>query len=229
MKAKVKAVLFDLDNTLIDFSTMKKRSCKAGVAAMIKSGIPINKAKALKFIYQIYKRVGMDDRLVFQRFLRKYVGKIDERTLAAGIVAYRRERVKYYDPYPNVKPTLLRLKKMKLKLGIVTDAPRLKAWMRLYASNLDAFFDKVITFDDTKKRKPAKQPFIAAAKLLQVSPHECVMVGDWPLRDIIGAKNVGMYTVFAKYGNPHFEFDQADYTLKTFKEIPKLISILKSI
>jgi len=50
-------------------------------------------------------------------------------------------------------------------------------------------------------RKPAPEPFRKALELLQVQPEEAVMVGDWAERDIIGAKTLGMTTVFARYGD----------------------------
>jgi len=223
----VKAVFFDLDNTLIDFLTMKRRSCEAAVDAMICAGVPLKKEEALASLYFIYKRVGMDDRKVFQRFLSKHVGRIDERILAAGIVAYRRERVKHYDPYPHTIPVLQRLRKSGFRLGIITDAPRLKAWMRLHAARLASLFDTVVTYEDTFRRKPAKQPFEAALDKLHLDPSDCVMVGDWPHRDIIGAKRMGMRTIFARYGNPDHPNPGADFSVNTMIELEKTIRSLK--
>ena len=50
-----------------------------------------------------------------------------------------------------VKPTL-KIKRKGLKLGIVTDAPRNKAWQRLVITNLENEFDFVITHDDTMEK-----------------------------------------------------------------------------
>ena len=88
-------------------------------------------------------------------------------------------------------------------------------------------FDTVVTFDDTKKRKPSPEPFMKAVNDLNVKTNECIMIGDWPERDIIGAKNVGMKTAFAKYGDT---FDTknsgADYVLE---DISDLINIVNKI
>ncbi len=227
MKGAIKAVLFDLDNTLIDFMTMKTRCCEVAVRAMTNAGVKVNKKQALNAIYAIYRKVGMEDRQVFQRFLKQYHGKIDERILAAGIVAYRRQRIRHYDAYAGVIPTLKFLKSHGLKLGIVTDAPRLKAWMRLYASGLALYFDAVVTFEDTYKRKPARQPFLAAMKKLNVRAEQCVMIGDWPHRDIKGAKKMGMITVFAKYGNPRVKKSGSDYNITKIQDLKGLITKLK--
>ena len=42
----IRAVLFDLDNTLIDFMTMKRKSCEAAVDAMISAGLRMPKRRA---------------------------------------------------------------------------------------------------------------------------------------------------------------------------------------
>ena len=196
----VKAVLFDLDNTLIDFMRMKHASCEAAVEAMIAAGLRLRKDRAIAALYALYDRYGYEHSLIFQKFLQHTSHRIDPRILAEGIVAYRKVQAGVTEPYPHVIPTLLRLKERGLKLGIVSDAPRLKAWMRLVEMRIQDFFDVVVCFEDTGKRKPSALPFRKAATLLKLAPHECLMVGDWPERDITGAKAVGMPTAFARYG-----------------------------
>ena len=215
----IKAVLFDLDNTLIDFMTMKKLSCEAAIDAMIGAGLNIRHDEAIKVLYGLYDKHGMEDKIIFQRFLKKLAGKIDYRILASGIVAYRRVREGFLEPYPNVDYVLLKLKGMGLKLAIVTDAPRLKAWIRLAAMKLSNYFDAVVTFEDTKQHKPSKMPFRAALRQLKLKPEECLMVGDWPERDIKGAKAIGMKTCFARYGNLKAKKVNADYEIRNIKEV----------
>ena len=158
----IKAVIFDLDNTLIDFMKMKKHSCGAAIDAMIGSGLDVKHEKAIKVLFDLYDKYGLEEKTIFQKFLKKLTGKINYRILANGIVAYRRVRAGYLDPYPNVDYVLLKLKKKGIKLGIVTDAPKLKAWIRLAAMKLSNYFDVVVTFEDTKQHKPSKLPFKAA-------------------------------------------------------------------
>lgn len=218
----IKAVLFDLDNTLIDFLKMKKISLEAAVSAMIDGGLKINKKKALKRLYEIYDEKGMEYSKIFQDFLKKE-GKIDPRILAYGIVAYRRARTGLLESYPHTDYVLLKLKQKGIKLAIVTDAPRLKAWIRIVSMKLSNFFDVVVTFEDTKQHKPSKLPFKAALKQLKLKPAQCLMVGDWPERDIIGAKKIGIKTCFAKYGNKKIKKTNADYEIRDIKEILKLV------
>ena len=218
----IKSVIFDLDNTLIDFMTMKKISCDAAITAMIGAGLDIDKDRAIKELFLLYDRHGMEDRSIFQKFLRKLGKKIDYEVLASGVVAYRRVRSGFLEPYPHVAQVLFELKKRGIKLAIVSDAPRLKAWIRLVSMKINHLFDVVVTFDDTKQLKPSAIPFKAAFKKLGLKPHECLMVGDRPERDIKGAKKLGMLTCFAKYGNPKAK-GNADYEINDIKELLEIV------
>ena len=219
----IKAVLFDLDNTLIDFLRMKRLSCEAAIDSMIGAGLNVSHEKAIKVLFELYDKHGMEDKAIFQKFLKKLTGKVNYKILANGIVAYRRVREGFLEPYPNVDYVLLKLKGMGLKLAIVTDAPRLKAWIRLAAMKLSNYFDVVVTFEDTKQHKPSKMPFNAALKQLSLKPEECLMVGDWPERDIKGAKEIGVRTCFARYGNLKAKKVNADYEIKSIKELLDIV------
>lgn len=219
----IKAVLFDLDNTLIDFMKMKRLSCSAAIDAMIGSGLNFDNKKAYKVLFELYDKYGLEEKTIFQKFLIKVAGKINYRILANGIVAYRRVRTGYLEPYPNVDYVLLKLKRKGIKLGIVTDAPRLKAWIRLASMRLSNYFDVVVTFEDTKKLKPSKLPFKVALNKLGLKPEECLMTGDWPERDIKGAKKLGMKTCFAKYGNPKIKKSDADYEISDIRKVLDIV------
>ena len=219
----IKAVIFDLDNTLIDFMTMKKLSCDAAISAMIDAGLNINKDKALKELFSLYDKYGLEEKKIFQKFLKKMTKNINYEILASGIVAYRRVRSGFLEPYPHVAEVLFGLKQRGIKLAIVSDAPRLKAWIRLVSMKINHLFDVVVTFEDTKQLKPSIIPFKVAFKKLKVKPQECLMVGDRPERDIEGAKKVGMLTCFAKYGNPIAKVSDADYEINDIKELVEIV------
>ena len=82
---------------------------------------------------------------------------------------------------------------------------------------LSNYFDVVVTFEDTKQHKPSKLPFEATLRKLNLKASECLMVGDWPERDIKGAKAIGMRTCFARYGNPKIKKTDADYEISDIK------------
>jgi HAD superfamily hydrolase (TIGR02253 family) len=225
----IKAVVFDVDNTLVDFRKWKNAAVDAAVVAMIDAGLDLSAEQAHKKIFEIYGQKGIEYQEVFDDFLHEVLGYVDYRILAAGIVAYRRAREGALVSYPHVNLALLRLFRMHLKLAVVSDAPRMQVWMRLVQLGVDMFFDTVVTFDDTGVRKPAPEPFRKALELLEVLPEETVMVGDWAERDIIGAKTLGMHTVFARYGDEFgTKVSGADFEVNDVLELILIVEKLSS-
>ena len=188
----IQAVIFDLDNTLLDFMNMKIKAVESAVHGMIEAGLQMEKGVAKKRIFTIYEEKGWEYQEVFDDFIQKELGKIDYKILASGIVAYRKAREASLILYPNVNSTLITLSKWGLKLGVVSDAPSREAWTRICSVNLHHIFDAVVTFEDTGERKPSPKPFQRISSLLDIPPKYLIMIGDWPERDVIGAKKIGM-------------------------------------
>ncbi len=212
--------MFDLDNTLVDFMGMKRVCCGAAVDAMISAGLKMERTKALDVLFKLYKKYGLEYNHIFEDFVKHLKGNVDYKLVVEGIIAYRKQQAAYMKPFPEVVPTLIRLREKGMKLAIVSDAPALKAWMRLAETGLIDFFDTVVTFDDTGERKPSKKPFLMALRKLGVRAEEALFVGDWPERDMGGAHSVGMKTAFAVYGSEHKNKGaRADFYPHTFSEI----------
>ena len=226
----IKAVIFDLDNTLLDFMKMKEYAVKAAIAGMIEAGLDIDNEKSYSTIVSIYEKEGWENQQVFNYFLDKTVGEVNNKYLAAAIVAYRRAREANLLLYPNVNHTLVELMKMGIKLAVVSDAPSREAWMRIYYLNLHHHFDIVLTFDDTNARKPSPIPFQMALKELNTDPNETLMVGDWPERDVAGANNLGIRTIFARYGDSFGTVESgADWDINDVYEIVGIVNELNSV
>ncbi len=220
----IKAVVFDLDNTLMDFMKMKRRSIEEAIPAMIDAGLSITREESNQVIDEIYKEKGIEYQQVFDLFLQRVNNEVDYKILSAGIVAYRRAREAALIPYPHVYSTLNKLLKLGILMGILSDAPAKEAWLRLAYLNFHHIVDAVVTFEDTGERKPNPATFLAVLKKLEVKPEEALMVGDWAERDIVGAKNVGMKTAFAKYGDTfNTKIHNADYELNDVSELIDII------
>lgn len=197
----IRAVIFDLDNTLTDFVKMKDQAITAAAGAMIDMGLPLTLDEARGRIYEIYDREGIEYQHVFDHLLRGVYRTVPTEILAAGIIAYRRARDSILVLYPHVHLTLMELIRRSLRIAVLSDAPSLQAWQRLHHLSLQHTFDHVITFDDTGERKPSPAPFRRAMELLDLPAEELLMVGDWPARDMRGASALGIRTVFARYGD----------------------------
>jgi len=224
----IRGILFDLDNTLLDFMRMKASAVEAAVGAMIDAGMPLSREEATARIFETYEVRGIEYQEVFDQFLSERFGSINPKWLAAGIVAYRRAREAALVLYPHVNYTLIELLKRGLNLAVISDAPRKEVWLRLCYLDLHHVFDPVITFEDTGERKPSPGPFERALELLKMKPSEVLMVGDWPERDMVGAKKLGIRTVFARYGDTFgTEESGADFEINDLSELLQILDRLQ--
>lgn len=225
----IKAIIFDLDNTLLDFMKMKQFAVKAAITAMNEAGLNIDEDQAYKDIFKLYESKGWENQQVFDDFLMQNFGKVSNKILAAGIVSYRRAREATLLVYPNVNKTLIELIKMGIQLAVVSDAPSREAWMRLYYLNLHHVFDPVLTYDDSGAHKPSPKPFEMALDILNVNSDEALMIGDWPDRDVVGASQIGMKTIFARYGDTFGTVDSgADWDVNDIYEVVNIVKDLNN-
>ncbi|MBT3590806.1 MAG: HAD-IA family hydrolase [Candidatus Marinimicrobia bacterium] len=223
----IQGVVFDLDNTLLDFMKMKEFAVKSAIKGMIEAGMILDEEKSYDQIIDIYNEFGWENQKVFNVFLEQTIGKVDNKFLAAGIVAYRRAREANLMVYPNVNRTLMALAKRGIKLAVVSDAPSREAWMRIYYLNLYHFFDVVVTFDDSGERKPSSKPFELALSGMDIKAEKTIMIGDWPERDVVGAQQIGMKTAFAQYGDTFgTKVSGADWDLNDIYELVSIIDKL---
>ena len=218
-----KAILFDLDNTLIDFMGMKRQSCEAAVDAMIKAGLRADRRRTLKLLFDLYDRHGYEYKGVFQDLVKEMTGKVDYGIVGTGIVAYRGARETLLISYPDDKPTIDKLRRKGIKLAIVTDAPRIEAWIRLAAMGIQDKFDAVVTFDDSMMKKPGLRPFQMALRKLNVHPQDALVVGDSMSKDMVPAKKLGMTSVLAEYGRIKPAKGRTDLKIKRFRDLLKFV------
>lgn len=217
----IKAILMDCDNTLIDFMHMKRLATYNAAKAIVKAGLKMKLKEAKEDLFKTYMKVGIESQKPFTIFLKQHK-QFNERILAAGINAYNSSKIKNLKPYKDVIPTLKKLK--HYKLGVISDAPRLKLYQRLEAMKITDYFNVIIGYEDTGRRKPSKIPFKKALKELKVKPEEALFIGDWPERDIKGAKSLGMKTVFARYGyEGQGKAVYADFKAVKFSDLLKIL------
>ncbi len=230
----IRAVLWDLDNTLVDFMRMKRHASDAAARAMIAAGadFPFAPQEAGDILFGDYLGDIEGDK-VFEQFLRKHhrqqIGLNQhnvDRICAAAVNSYLRAKMLHTEPYPGVRPTLVELTRRGLRLGVLTDAPRFKAYQRIEAAGLLDFFDFVVTHTDHGERKPHERPFREALDRLALPAHDVMMVGDWPEKDMEGARATGMKTAWARYGKlDHSKPVVADVVLERPEDLIRHLSV----
>lgn len=218
----VRALLFDMDNTLFDLVGAQIAACRAVTRSL---GV---KEENLLFPYFLRPVHGFESHENILDFMQDrgipVPGSYDRVRRI-----YEQEKIRAITPYPGVIDTLSLIQDRGLPMGIVTDAHSRDAVMRLEKAGLLPFFSCMVTYDLVRVKKPAHEPFIIALDMLKTTTDEVLLVGDSPRRDIEPGKTLGIRTVYARYGD-RFSDDrssvQADYTLNTMAELPEILSSL---
>jgi putative hydrolase of the HAD superfamily len=120
--------------------------------------------------------------------------------------------------FPNAKRTLVTLQKKGYKLGLISNTHwRISENIR---KEFEKFFDVITLSYEHGYAKPHPSIFIATLNKLRTSANQCFHVGDDPIADIQGAKNIGMKTAFIKRREVRTD---ADIEIRRITELAELL------
>lgn len=191
----VKALLFDLDGTLVD--SVADLTVAANIALKAAGYSPVSRDDMGRFI-------GKGARVLIERVLTSKLGRKPEADeLEPLLTRYLSEMNNAKDCYtkllPGVTNALSRLKAAGISMAVVTNKPSLAARSLLLRFKLMEFFDCVIGADDVKTPKPDPEMLQMAADIMQVNLSDCAMIGD-SMNDALGAENAGIQALLVKTG-----------------------------
>ena len=216
---EIKAVIFDLDNTLLEFGVAKIKACRAVVEL-------VGKSDEMELVhYFLGNDKGFESHENIADYLKDHDLYTDE-AFSESCRLYDSIKIDNIEAYDGVHDTLVWLKEKGYKLGVVTDAEKENAVMRLDKLKIHHLFDAVVTLDMTWKKKPAPDSLELALKMLEIGPQEAVLVGDSLIRDIGQGKALGMLTVYASYGDKNLLQRggfQPDFRISEIKELREVI------
>ncbi len=228
----IKAIFFDIDNTLYDSTKLTTMARQNSIRAMIDSGLPVKDEDRLyDMLEEIIKKYGSNYGKHYDRLLEELGLGTNPKIIAAGVVAYEHTKEGYLVPFPGVIPTLLTLKE-RYRLGMISNGLAVKQWEKLIGLGIHHMFDVVATTEEVGYDKPQKEIFLFATEKLGLSPEECVMVGDRLDTDVLGGNLAGMRTVYLKRGKygadkPETKEQTPDFEIDDFTEITEVLETNK--
>ncbi len=223
----MKAVLFDLDGTLIDtaadFIRIIQDMCREEGRAVVDADLIRTQVSegARAMVKLVYPELEVDDPIFLahrQRFLDLYGDDIAVDT----------------DLFDGMYPLLEDLETHHIPWGIVTNKPRWLSESLLKALNLTERCAVLVCPEDVKNTKPDPEPMYLAAKQIDIAPELCIYVGDHP-RDIDAGRHAQMSTILAAYGYLPLQYKddlkawQADYIVHNVSKLHQLVRKLVNI
>ncbi|MBM4240206.1 MAG: TIGR02253 family HAD-type hydrolase [Euryarchaeota archaeon] len=221
----LKAVFFDIDDTLYDTSGFARLARKAALNVMIDAGLPLASNKAYTLLRQIIKEKGSNYDKHFNVLTREVFGQEKPLLIALGMITYHNVKFALLRPFPKTPSTLINLKKKGYHLGVISNGLTIKQWEKLIRLGLHHFFDEVVTSDEAGVEKPDERIFQLALSRMGCRAGKSVMVGNKFSEDILGAVNVGMSAILV---NSELTESEKEYIKKEGIEI-EVISNIKDL
>jgi putative hydrolase of the HAD superfamily len=207
------AAIFDLDNTLYDVKQYF-HGAFIEISEYIGNKYNLDGGIIYKDLKDIWSKKTSMYRHLFDDVLKKYEIQSEVNKVVTMFNEYECE----LEPYPDVKPTINKLKKMNFKLGIITDGVVERQKRKLLSLSIKDYFDEVIYTKEIGYTKPSTKPFELMLNKININPEDSYYIGDNPSIDFRGAKKVNMKTVRIKKGefknipSDHFiDFEINDY------------------
>ncbi len=226
----IRAVFFDLDDTLIDTSKLAENARKNAIENMIRHGLPVDFGIAYHELLELINEYGSNFPHHFDYLLRRLDLPYEPKWVAAGVIGYHNTKIAYLKTVKGVRRTLLRLKEMGLQLGVITDGDPVKQWEKILRTGIDDYFEAVLISDSVGVKKPHRKIFEKALEMFDLKPHEAAVVGDRLYSDVYGAKRVGMTAIWFKYGKyANRELDYLEYADFTVRDLEDVVEIIRGL
>jgi FMN phosphatase YigB (HAD superfamily) len=238
----IKAVFFDLGNTLVDWSIFySKEADNLDLKILNSLGYRFSQRKFRKYLIKTEKFLETEFKenprkrkpgFFYYYLYNKFLGIKITREEAEEIEKYvRRKLLSKVKLIPHSLRVLNWLKKKRFKIALINNGHRRKTNEILRMFNLRKFFDVIIISDEVGREKCTGIPFKVALKKLKLAPSDVIAVNDRLDEDVVGAKKVGIITVKFNFGywkNKYYgKKIQPDFTINSLNELIPLIKSLK--
>ena len=232
MKKNIKAVLFDVDDTLFDRKLAQKKVCNLIVEQLPR----VFKALKMARIQEAFLKSDQISTDMFNsgasseglrdkrsRLFLQLLG-IKEEYAAMVTELYVRDYPLMNSPIDGAIPVVKKLSR-KFTVGVVSNGFPDVQFRKLETMGLNDLFSCIVLSEVIGIRKPDPTIFQKAASLIQIKPTECLYVGDSYAYDVIGAKNAGMQACWLnpELLKPQDETIKADFIISKLKELPMLL------
>lgn len=207
----IEGAVFDLGSTLIRFTGDWQQVMEAGnrqmTRSLLDSGLELDTAQLKKAFDRTWQSALMQRDVDFverpmAELLNQVLAELGHSQIPTAVVDRALERMfssseEYWHPMPGVHEVLGELRQAGLRLGIISNASDAANVHRLVdKANLRPFFDPIVVSAEERIRKPDARIFEILLQAWDLPPQRVVMTGDSLPADIVGARQVGMYSIW---------------------------------
>ena len=213
----LKAVLLDLDDTLLDRAGGYARLCRHWHRTLPRDGRPADQER---FVARMaaWDQGGRAKHECYGSMLRLWPGCFPD--VETAIAAHRRLLAGFVTLDPRTRALLVRLRRDGIRSAVVTNGTSASQRPKLRNTGIDDLVDAIVVSEEVGAAKPAPEIFLRALGMIGVDPVEALFVGHNPVADICGAKRLGMPAAWVHLGRA-WEMDEPrpDYVIGAVWEL----------
>ncbi len=227
----IKGILLDLDNTLYDYETCHLAAMSASKQyAKVHLGVScsefINSYEQAKAY--VKNTLGVNCASSHNRLLyfQKMLELMSVNPIMHGLNLYNA----YWDEFlakmklrPAAEDFIDKLRNSNIKICICTDLTVQIQYRKLMRLNLHEKINSIVTSEEVGAEKPDKRVFALCLKKLELCASDCIFIGDDYKKDILGAKNMGIYPILINSNDPSLICEKVN----TFYELINILDHYK--
>lgn len=228
-KKPLKAVFFDVDDTLFSSTEFSTNARRESARAMIKAGLSIDEESLLAELDEVIREFGSNDEKHFDKLLKRMPeGTYPEGArlfiIMAGVIAYHHCKFHNFKPYEDALEVMRRMRDSGLRLGIISAGVPAKQVEKILRLNLLPLVDpnQIFITESVGIAKTNPKIYMRACRSINANPVECAYVGDNPLVDVDIPHRIGMRTFFSRRGGKYENLSgeaQADHVIHNFWDL----------
>ena len=229
--ARLRAILFDVDDTLCATTEFARRARRNAVRAMIEAGLDLEEERVVAELGEVISEFSSNYEHHFDKLLLRLgperTGHLNPAlVVAAGVAAYHDTKFREWHPFPGVTELFAELKEAGTRLGIITHGLAVKQAEKLIRLGLTPYLDPRAIFisDQIGISKPNPKLYQTALRELDLEPRQVMYVGDNPTNDIAPPKSLGMITVWARAAaKVELRGEDPDHVIESFEDLRRLL------
>ena len=228
----LKALLFDVDDTLFSTTKFAHRARRNSVSAMIDAGLDLPEEQVFRELEEVIREFSSNyghhyDKLLQRLPIAAYEGVNPALVVSAGVIAYHDTKFRGLKPFEDVIPFLEACAAAGLRLGVVTHGWTAKQAEKLIRLDLVTRFDPGAIFisDQVGISKPNPKLYALALREMGLAASEVMMVGDNPANDIAPPLELGMHATWVKRAaKPGLSAPpETDHIVDDFRELATIL------
>ena len=216
----LRAVLFDLDETLLDRAGAYARLCRHWYRTLPRAGRPPDEQR---FVARMaaWDQAGRAKHECYGSLLQLWHGCFAD--VETAIAAHRRLLPEFVTLDPRTRELLVLLRRDGIRSAVVTNGTRASQRPKLRNTGIDHLVDAIVVSEEVGVAKPEPEIFQHALAAIDADPATTLFVGDNPVADICGAKGLGLLAAWVHLGRDwELATPRPDYVIGAVWELDAL-------